>query len=379
MLLVVKVIFWTSLALLVWTHVAYPLFIALLARLRPRAVRDGDALPGVSLIIAAHNEEQVIEARLDNALALDYPRDLLEVVVASDGSTDATDRLVRGYADRGVRLIRCPRNGKTAAQDRAVRETSAEVVAFSDANSIWEPDALRQLVRPFSDPEVAMVTGRLRLAKRAQDTNQEGLYWRYEMWLRAHESQVHSITGSNGGIYALRRSAYRELDPRVGHDLSFPYRIVQDGHRAVYQPSALATERMAADIPDEFRRKVRMLSQSWRVVGLGGMLSLRRVGPLYWLELFSHRLLRYSIGLLHLLLLATSAGLAAQGDAYLALLIVQLAAIGLALLSLLMGGRVPGLSVLQYYMLLTLATLIGLWRALQGESPATWDKAVGTR
>ena len=211
-----------------------------------------------------------------------------------------------------MRLIHCERGGKVATQDRAVRETSGEIVAFGDANVEWDADALRELVAPFADPAVGMTCGQVRLVNPTGGTNQEGVYWRYEMWLRARESLVHSMTGSNGAIYAVRREAYREVDPRFGHDLSFPYLMVQNGYRAVYEPRARATENMTTDIEDEFRRKVRMFEHAWLMLFRGRMFRLR-VGPVYWVELVSHRLLRYWSGPLHVVLLATSALLAGHG------------------------------------------------------------------
>ena len=181
----------------------------------------------MSVIVAAYNEETVIERRLENLLALDYPADKLEIVVASDASTDRTNELVEAVAAREprVRLLDCPRGGKVAAQDRAVRETTGEVVAFSDANATWAPDALRQLVAALADPDVAYVCGRLRLED-AEGSNREGLYWRYEMWLREQESRLGSVTGGNGSIYALRRERLRRGRPALG---SRPRVPVPDG------------------------------------------------------------------------------------------------------------------------------------------------------
>jgi cellulose synthase/poly-beta-1,6-N-acetylglucosamine synthase-like glycosyltransferase len=378
MTLVLEIVFWVSLAALVWTHAGYPLAIAAWARLHPRPVRKQAILPSVSLIIPVHNEEGVIEEKVSNALALDYPADCLEIVVASDASTDGTHEIVRRYADRGVRLLECPRGGKVAAQDLAVRETSGEIVAFGDANVLWEADALRRLVEPFADPEVAMDCGYVRLVNPAGGTNQEGVYWRYEMWLRAKESAVHSITGSNGAIYAVRRTAYREVDPRFGHDMSFPYLLVQNGGRVVYEPSARAVENMTTDIEDEFRRKVRMFEHAWLMLFRGRMFSLR-VGPVYWTELFSHRLLRYWSGPLHILLLVSSALLAGQSWFYAGVLAVQLAGLALVAMSVLTRGRIRVLRVLHYYLLVTLATVIALAGYLRRGVPTTWSKAEGTR
>ena len=378
MILAIEIVFWASLAALVWTHLGYPVAVAALARTRPRPPRRADILPSVTLIVPAHNEEDVIERKLENVLALDYPPEQLDVVVSSDASTDATHAIVARFADRGVRLIECERGGKVAAQDRAVRETAGEIVAFGDANVEWEPGALRELVAPFADPAVGMACGHVRLVNPSGGTNQEGVYWRYEMWLRARESLVHSMTGSNGAIYAVRREAYREVDPRFGHDLSFPYLMVQNGYRAVYEPRAHATENMTTDIEDEFRRKVRMFEHAWLMLFRGRMFRLR-VGPVYWVELVSHRLLRYWSGPLHVLLLASSALLAGHGTVYVVALGVQLAGLALVGVSMLARGRIRVLRVLHYYLLVTLATVIALGGYLRHGVPATWDKAAGTR
>jgi cellulose synthase/poly-beta-1,6-N-acetylglucosamine synthase-like glycosyltransferase len=376
--LALEIVFWASLAALAWTHLGYPLAVAALARLRPRPPRRAAILPAVTLVVPAHNEEDVIERKLENVLALDYPGDRLEIVVASDDSSDATHDIVARFEPRGVRLIRCERGGKVAAQDRAVRETSGEIVAFGDANVEWDADALRELVAPFADPAVGMACGQVRLVNPVGGTNQEGVYWRYEMWLRARESLVHSMTGSNGAIYAVRREAYREVDPRFGHDLSFPYLMVQNGYRAVYEPQARATENMTTDIEDEFRRKVRMFEHAWLMLFRGRMFRLR-VGPVYWVELVSHRLLRYWSGPLHVVLLAASALLAGTATVYAVALGVQLAGLALVGVSILARGRIRPLRILHYYLLVTLATVIALGGYLRRGVPATWDKAAGTR
>jgi cellulose synthase/poly-beta-1,6-N-acetylglucosamine synthase-like glycosyltransferase len=187
------------------------------------------------------------------------------------------------------------------------------------------------------------------------------------------------MTGSNGAIYAVRREAYRDVDPRFGHDLSFPYLMVQNGYRAVYEPSARATEPMTTDIEDEFRRKVRMFEHCWLILFRGRMFGLRRLGPVYWVEIVSHRLLRYWSGPLHLLLFVTSAALATHATVYAIALAAQLAGLALVGLSMLLRGRVRVLRILHYYLLVTLATVIALVGYLRRGVPATWDKAAGSR
>jgi cellulose synthase/poly-beta-1,6-N-acetylglucosamine synthase-like glycosyltransferase len=371
--IVLVVLFWASLGLLLWTHLGYPLAAALLAGLRPRAVRKDELTPGVSLIVAAHNEEDVIEQRLENLFALDYPGDKLEIVVASDASDDRTDELVERRPR--VRLVRCPRGGKVAAQNHTVPQTSGDILAFTDANATWPPDALRKLVRGFADPEVAYVCGRLVLTQ-PDGTNREGAYWRFEVWLRKQESDLGSVTGGNGAIYAIRREDYVDVDPRFGHDLAFPYLMVQRGRRAVYEPEAVSFEKPSRDQEDEYRRKVRMFEHCWLIVLRGRM--LRGLGPVYWLAMVSHRLLRYASGLLHLVLLLTSVALVRQGLVYQVALAVQAAGLLLAL-----SGRfrlpIPGAALAYYYVLVTWATVRALQRYLRFGVPAVWEKAEGTR
>jgi cellulose synthase/poly-beta-1,6-N-acetylglucosamine synthase-like glycosyltransferase len=367
--MIVKVLFWSSLGAVVWTQLGYPLVAALLARLRSRPVRTSDLTPAVSLIVAAHDEEDVIERRLENLLALDYPPEQLEIVVASDASDDRTDELVEKVAAREprVRLLRCPREGKVAAQNRAVRETKGEILAFSDANAQWQPDALRKLVRNFADSEVAYVCGSS-VYETADGTNREGTYWRFEGWLRANESRLGSITGGIGAIYTVRRSDYVDVDPRFGHDLALPYLMVQRGRRAVYDPAALASEKPSRDIEDEYRRKVRMFEHCWLIVLRGKM--LRGLGPTYLLEILSHRHLRYASGLLHLVLLGSSLALVTSGVVYQVALGAQL---GLLL------AAASGVGIARYYVLVTWATVVSLVRYLRFGVPAVWAKAEGTR
>ena len=374
-MLVVRVLFWASLAGIVWTHVGYPLAAASLARIRTRAVRKADVTPGVTVIIPAHDEQDVIAARIDNLLVLDYPREQLEILVVSDGSTDRTNAIVEGYTvrDQRVRLLSVARGGKLAALNRAVGESTRDVVAFSDANSSWAPDALRKLVRNLADEEVAYVCGKLRL-ERPDGTNREGIYWRYELWLRANESALGSITGGNGAIYAVRRTDY--VAHRFGQDLGLPDAMVKRGKRAVYEPEAIATEKPASNLEDEYRRKVRMFPWAWQHMFEGRMLA--GVGPLYLFELLSHRVLRYASGLLHVVLFASSIALARHGIVYQVALAGQLAWLVLAALGRL-RVRVPGAGIAYYYFLVTWATIAALVSYLRfGVSPH-WERAEGVR
>jgi cellulose synthase/poly-beta-1,6-N-acetylglucosamine synthase-like glycosyltransferase len=374
----VEIVFWASAGLLVYSLVGYPALLALLARLPLRRGATASAswgpLPAVSVIVPAYAEERVIEERIANLQELDYPSELLEVIVACDGSPDATsDRARAAGADAVLDL---PRGGKIRAQDAGVERSTAEIVAFSDANVSWTPDALRRLVAPFADPRVGYVCGQVSLVGQDGD-NQEGLYWRYEMALRALESRVRSVTGGNGAIYATRREAYMVVDPIMGHDLSFPFKMVKSGWRAVYAPDARASEKMVPTLEGEFARKRRMMGHTWPIVVRGGMLSPRGYDPVYALMIASHRILRYLSPFLHVVVLGTNLALLGRGWVYLGTLALQ----ALVLLGALAAGALPArpLLIARYYVLTTASLAAGLWDWLARGTQAGWEPAEGTR
>src|SRR3954466_8736085 len=282
-----SLLFWASSALVVHTHVGYPALLSLLARGAPDPPRDPAYEPSVSVIVAAYDEEDVIARKVENVLALDYPRERLELIVASDGSSDAT--VERARAAGADLVLDLPRGGKVRAQDQAVERASGEIVVFSDANAQLERDALRGLVERFAaEPGLGYLCGQVRFTTEDGD-NQEGLYWRYEMAIRELESRLGDVTAGNGAIYATRRESYVVVDPRMGHDLSFPFNMVKRGWRPVYQPAARADEKMTPTTETEFQRKRRMAGHTWPIVFAGGLLSPRGYTPLYALEIASHR------------------------------------------------------------------------------------------
>jgi glycosyltransferase involved in cell wall biosynthesis len=412
-----EIVFWLAAGLIVWTQIGYALALALLARVAaPRAGTPGPlseppsdprrspggggaipspdsatSLPSVSLIVAAHDEQDSIAAKVANALALEYPRELLEAIVACDGCTDATAE--RAHAAGADLVLELPREGKVRAQDAAVERSRGEIVAFSDANALWEPGALGALLGAFADPRVGYACGQVRFFQAprtsagAEATNQEGVYWRYEMAVRALESRLSSITAGNGAIYATRRESYLVVDPIMGHDLSFPFNMVKRGWRAVYVPGARATERMVPSIEGELARKRRMMSHTWPIVLRGGLLSPRGYPPGYALMILSHRLLRYATPFLHMVALAANVALAAiavgagrlggSGLLYVVTLALQLALLAAAAL----GGAWPArlLLVCRYYVLTTASLALGLWDWLRHGTSAGWEAAEGTR
>jgi cellulose synthase/poly-beta-1,6-N-acetylglucosamine synthase-like glycosyltransferase len=376
------IVFWCAVGLLAYAQLGYALLLAALAaalpgsrrRIPAPAARPDAALPSVTVIIAAYAEQEVIAARVANLLALDYPRERLELIVACDGSPDATPELARAAGADVV--LELPRGGKVRAQDAAVRRAGGEILAFGDANTQWEADALRALIGAFEDPRVGYACGSVRLLDQG-DSNQEGLYWRYEMALRTLESRLSSVTGGNGAIYATRPSSYLFVDPVMGHDLSFPFKMVKGGWRAVYVPEARASEKMVPSIEGEFARKRRMMSHGWPIVVRGGMLSPRGYGPLYALMIYSHRALRYLTPFLHLLALGANAALLGDGSAYAVTFALQLALLAAALTAPLLPARV--LLLARYYVLTTASLAAGLWDWLRRGTAAGWEPAEGTR
>jgi cellulose synthase/poly-beta-1,6-N-acetylglucosamine synthase-like glycosyltransferase len=374
-MILLAVAFWTSVGLLVYTHVGYPALLWLLARLRgdddPAQAAE---LPDVSLIVAAHDEEASIVRWVRSTLALDYPRERLQVVVVSDGSTDRTlEWAVNAGADLAFEV---PRGGKVAALNAAVEKARGEVLAFSDANTTWESDALRRLVARFADPKIGYVCGQLRLEGEGGQ-NQEGLYWRYETAARALESRLAGVTAGNGAINAVRREAYIALEPTRGQDISFPYELTKRGWRAAFEPNAVAREPMAATLGSEFRRKRRMLAGAWATMLRHGMLSPRGYGPAYTFEILSHRALRYLSPILHLIALGTNLALLGHGLLYQITLAVQLALLAAAALAPVIPLR--PFQIARYYVTVTAASAAGLWDYLRRGVPRTWEKAAGTR
>jgi lipopolysaccharide/colanic/teichoic acid biosynthesis glycosyltransferase len=374
---VLAIIFWVCVGLLLYTHAGYLGLLVVLERLglgrRKMQLPQLAEPPSVSVIVAAYAEQEVIGERVQNLLALDYPRDRLEVIVACDGSPDET--AARARAAGADRVLELPRGGKIRAQDAAVSGARGEIVAFSDANASWEPQALRRLVEPFADPRVGYVCGEVRLRGEG-GTNQEGLYWRYEIAVRALESRLHSITGGNGAIYATRRESYLIVDPIMGHDLSFPFNMVKRGWLAVFAPDARSTEKMVPSIEGEFARKRRMMSHTWPIVVRGGLLSPRGYGAMYALMIVSHRVLRYASPFLHLVAFAADIALLGQGWVYVAALAAQLGVLAAAALASAVPAR--PLLVARYYVLTTFSLVAGLWDWLaRGTSAVLTAPVVG--
>ncbi|HET7445884.1 MAG TPA: glycosyltransferase [Solirubrobacterales bacterium] len=374
------IVFWLAAAAIIWTHLGYPLGLWLLVRVRGMRTNRKPAmplapeLPRVSLIIPAYDEEEVIGEKVANALALDYPRELLQVIVASDGSSDATAERARA-AGAGL-VLELPPGGKVAALNAAAEQAAGDVLAFSDANSVWARDALRRLVAPFADPGVGYVCGQVRFLDPDGD-NLEGAYWRYEMAVREMESELAGVTAGNGGIYAVRRDAYIPLAASGSHDLSFPFLLAKRRLRSLYASGARAEEKMVPSLEGEFARKRRMMLGLWDIVVGEGMISPRGYPSLFWFEIVSHRLLRYLSPFLHVLVFLANLVLLGSGWFYWLTLLIQLAVLVAALLAPQVDSA--PLRFARYYVLTTASIAAGLWDRFRRGAGGRWEKAEGTR
>jgi cellulose synthase/poly-beta-1,6-N-acetylglucosamine synthase-like glycosyltransferase len=372
------ILFWVSAGLLVYTHVGYPIVLWVMVALRRHptlAPRSRDELPTVSLIVPAYDEQEVIAAKVANALALEYPRERLQVIVACDGCGDATAE--RARAAGADLVLELEPGGKVAALNAAAERATGELLAFSDANSAWAPDALARLVESFADPAVGYVCGQVRFLDPGGD-NLEGVYWRYEMAVREMESALGGVTAGNGAIYAVRRDAFLPLAASGSHDLSFPFLLAKRGLRSLYAPWARAEEKMVPTMEGEFARKRRMMVGLWDIAVGEGMLSPRGYSPLFAFELASHRLLRYLSPFLHVVAFFANLALLGHGWFYALTFLAQLGLLGAALLAPWVSW--PPLRIARYYVLTTASIAAGLWdRFRAGRASGRWEKAEGTR
>jgi cellulose synthase/poly-beta-1,6-N-acetylglucosamine synthase-like glycosyltransferase len=373
--------FWLSLAALLYAYAGFPLLVAAVGALRGREVRKGTATPRMTMIIAAYNEEDAIAERLDNALASDYPAYALEIIVASDGSTDATNEIVAGYASRGVRLLRLPRRGKIAALEQAVGQATGEILIFSDANTVMHPAAVRALASNFADPEVGGVAGHTtyRLKEGSESSSRgESLYWRYDTWLKAMESRTGSVVSAHGGLYALRRNLYHvPPDRAVTDDFIISTAVVEQGRRLVFEKDALAYEIAVPTAKPEFRRRVRLMTRGLRAVALRRRLMNPSRYGFYAVVLFSHKVLRRLVPVCLVVLFSASLYLASTSSFFLVAAVAQTLFYSLAVAGgLARQHRVGQLKLFYvpfFYGMANTAALFALVRFVRGDRIELWQ------
>jgi cellulose synthase/poly-beta-1,6-N-acetylglucosamine synthase-like glycosyltransferase len=374
-----QIVFWLSTAALFYTYIGYPLLVASISKLRPRKIRRAEHQPLVTIIITAYNEEHALGSKLENTLALDYPHNLLEIIVASDCSTDRTDEIARTFAVRGVKLHRQQqRLGKTAAQNSAVEKARGNIILFSDATSHYQPDVLRKMMPNFADATVGCVAGRLVYVDPSNSRVGSGAksYWSYETFLKHHESRACSLIGASGCLYAVRRSAYVPLYHEACSDFIIATKMVEQGLRTIYESGAVCTEETNQRHDNELKMRVRIIAQTftdlWRH---RSMLNPIRSG-FFAVELFSHKVLRYLVPFFLAALFVASLVLSSQSFLYRVSFAAQSAAYSCAAFAWLLerlGVRSRLLALPQYFVLANVASVIGLFKFLRGERYARWE------
>ncbi|HCN27246.1 MAG TPA: glycosyltransferase family 2 protein [Verrucomicrobiales bacterium] len=379
--------FWIGLGLVVYIYAGYPVIVFLLARLIGHDARKADIEPTVTVLIAAFNEEREIERTVINKLSQDYPPDRLEVIVISDGSTDRTDEIVeklaRGNESRVKFLRQEPRQGKTQALNWAVAHASGSILVFSDANSIYAPDAIRRLVRGFADSAVGYVTGKMIYTNPdgAGIGEGSGAYMRYENLLRMLESRLNSVVGVDGGIDAVRRELYMPMRPDQLPDFVLPLNVVEQGKRVVYEPDAILCEPALAAAADEFRMRVRVsLRALWALHDKRNLLDPLR-DPLFAWQLFSHKVLRYGAFVPLVGLFVCNAAVIGKHPFYFGFFVLQLLAYGFAILGHWLNrfSAVPSKLLAPYYfVILNVACAVALWKFMNRQKMVLWKPRVGS-
>lgn len=380
-MMVAQVVVWLLASLTLYVYFGYPLLLIILSRLRPAPpVQTADITPDVSLIIPAYDEENVIAAKIENTRALAYPQDKLEIIVASDGSTDHTNEIVSTYVPQGVELIVLnPNRGKSSAQNRAVPETNGEIILFTDANVKLQSDAVRKVTSNFSDKSVGCVVGQVTYVNEGDTSvsEGEGFYWRYELFLRQKESELGNLAMGSGPIMALRRSLFEPLDPDVGEDFVLPMQTVMAGHRVVYEPEAVSQEVLFQNVPSSmFKSKVRVITKDLRGLFLCRAILNPLRYPLHAWGLISHKLLRWLVPYFLIALFVLNL-LVLKQPFYRLTLALQIAGYSAAALGCLWqraASKPPRILGIPFsFCLVNAAALVGVARFVMGKKAGKWE------
>lgn len=372
---------WVSVALVIYVYAGYPLLLLLIRTIfGAREIRAGESQPRVTLIISAFNEAEVIEEKIANSLAIEYPRSLLEVLIVSDASDDGTDEIVERHAEDGIDLLRMQeRGGKTLGLNAAVERASGQVIVFSDANAMYAPDAIQNLARNFNDSTVGAVVGESTYSDSSNDAERsESAYWRYETAIKLWETQLGSVVGGDGAIYAIRKELYRSMPADALSDFVNPLQIVEQGKRCIYEPTATSKEEAAGSFDKEFRRKVRIVNRAWRAtVSMKQLLNPFRFGAFAW-KLWSHKLLRWLVPVFLVTAFSSNLVLAWNSPIYAAMFILQLVFYLLALVGAFLRRQQDIALILYipyYFCLVNIACARGIFEAYQGKTYTTWSTA----
>jgi len=378
-LLLAQLIFWSSIAALFYVYAGYPILVYLVGLVFPKKIERGACEPRVTILITAYNEENAIRAKLENTLAIDYEREKLEILVASDGSTDKTEAIVKEFAARGVRLFRQEgRVGKTVTQNNAVAQAAGEIILFSDATTDYRPDVLREILPNFADASVGCVAGKLIYVDGSASNVGKGArsYWNYETFLKQSESNACSLIGASGCLYAVRKSAYRPMYAEACSDFLICTIVYEQGLRTVYEPRAVCTEDTNRQTDKEMRMRVRVISQTFTDLWRNRRMLNPLRGGFYAVELVSHKVLRYAVPLFLLLIFVSNLSLAPSGLFFEIVFLAQVAFYLLALTGWAfekMGVALGVLAIPHYFALANLASVFGFYQFLRGARYAAWE------
>ena len=384
-----KAVFFLLVFVLFYIYFGYPILLFLISVFKKNNIKmSEDYFPTVSLVIATYNEERVIEEKIKNSLNIDYPKNKLEIIIFSDSSTDRTDEVIKKYEKEGIKLIRIEgRKGKTSCQNEVVKLAKGEIIVFSDANSMYEPTAIKKIVRNFYDEKVGCVVGELKYGA-LNSTNivkGENVYWNYDKILKKLESKICSVVTGNGAIYGLRKSIYVPLERNMISDFIEPLEIFKKGYRIVYEPEAAAWENTAENSQKEFGRRIRIVTRSacslLRNNSLRELLNPFRYG-IFSVQLLSHKVLRWFSGALMILIFLLNIFLLGKGTFYNFYNLTMLGQ-GIFYMFALWGfineiwlkrksAKIP--HVVYYFCLSCLAMLYGVVNAFKGKEMVTWEK-----
>lgn len=373
-----KLVFWLSAAIILYTYIGYPLWLAFLKLIRPRPVVKDPFEPDVSVVVAACNEEHTIVRRIKNILEQEYPADKLEIIVASDGSTDRTVAAARALHEQRVKVLDLSlRYGKAVALNSGVAIAAGEIVVFTDSRQTFEPGVIRHLVANFADSTVGCASGELVFLKDESSSIQAemGAYWKYEKWIRKAESATGSVIGATGAIYAIRREIYQPLPPwTLLDDVLTPMNIVMQGFRTVFDGNAIAHDVVSKDVAQEWKRKVRTLAGNWQLLSLAPRLLLPWTNPCWW-RFIAHKMLRIIVPFALMILLASGAVL--EEGVYQVATGLQAMFYAVALMGMFLPAtRLNKLVNLCYFFLVMNAGAVaGFWRWVTGGCVTAWKPA----
>lgn len=372
-------VFFISIALLFYIYLGYPLFVYLISILFPKKVKSGEFAPKVTILITAYNEELSIAQKLENTLEIDYPQEKLEILVASDGSTDKTDEIVKSFADKGIKLFRQEgRVGKTITQNNAVERANGEIILFSDATTNYQKNVLQAILPNFADEKIGCVAGKLIYVDNSESNVGKGAksYWNYESFLKQSESDACSLIGASGCLYAVRKSAYQPMYAEACSDFLICTVVYKQGLRSIYEPNAVCFEETNQKTDKEMKMRIRVISQTYTDLWRNREMLNPFKSGFYAIELLSHKVLRYAVPIFLVTALISAAVLAYSSWIFEVFFLLQAVFYFVALLGWILErtiGKIGIFAIPHYFVLANLASVLGFYKFLRGENYASWE------